>query len=427
MNFIIKQLYGGILLLAGLSLDLTVQAGDLKLWFQKPAKDAMTEALPIGNGRIGGVVFGGIDTERIQLNEDSLWTGNDHDYGAYQTLGDLYLGSTLGAPPEISCTSGQHASDGSEEVASCADNDPSTKWCIDMEGKPVVWQATASPKAEAGNSYTLTSANDVPERDPRSWEFAGSMDGQQWTTLDKQSDQQPFGNRGQSKTFTYNDPAAYHFYRLTFFSNNGDRLFQIADIDVPALTASGGKHTVEKYRRELDLATATAHTEYTEDGVQYCRDAFASNPDQVIVVRWSSDKPGSITGNVTLKGAHREMTTADDGTLSFSGKLGNGLQYETMARVITHGGATDVIDNTIQMHGCDDVEVLVVAGTDYVFDYSKHNLSGEAPHARLQAQLDAIKGFSIDLQPGFGGLWQVFRRTSCVADRQAKSGGGKYD
>jgi alpha-L-fucosidase 2 len=396
MNFIIKQSFLGILLLEGLSLDLTARADDLKLWYQKPAKDAMTEALPIGNGRIGGVVFGGVDTERIQLNEDSLWTGNDHDYGAYQTLGDLYLGSALGAPPEISCTSCQHSSDSSEDVASSADNDPSTKWCIDMEGKPVVWQATASPKAEAGNSYTLTSANDVPERDPRSWEFAGSMDGQQWTTLDKQSDQQPFGNRGQSKTFTYNDPTAYHFYRLTFFSNNGDRLFQIADIDVPALTASGGKHTVEKYRRELDLPTATAHTEYREDGVQYRRDVFASNPDQVIVVRWSSDKPRSITGNVTLKGAHRERTTAVDGTLSFAGKLGNGLQYETMARVIVRGGTTDVIDNSIQLHGCDDVEVLLVAGTDYVFDYSKHNMSGEAPHARLQAQLDAASAKSYD-------------------------------
>jgi alpha-L-fucosidase 2 len=396
VNFIPKQISGSILLLTALSFDITAQAGDLKLWYQQPAKDAMTEALPIGNGRIGGVVFGGISTERIQLNADSLWTGNDHDYGAYQCLGNLYLGTTIGAPPEISCVSGQHTSDNSQEVASSSDDDPSTKWCIVMEGKPVVWQATASPGAAAGSSYTLTSANDVPERDPRSWEFAGSMDGQLWTTLDKQSNQQPFANRGQSKTFTYNDPTAYHFYRLTFLSNNGDRLFQIADIDVPALTTSGEKHAVEKYHRELDLPTATAHTEFTENGVKYQRDAFASSPDQVIVVRWSADKPGSITGNVTLKDAHHEMTKAADSSLSFSGKLGNGLQYETMARVIAHGGTTDVVDNTIQLHGCDDVEVLLVAGTDYVFDYSKHNMSGESPHARLQAQLDAASAKSYD-------------------------------
>ena len=383
----------GLLVLAVFN---SAHAGDLKLWYLKPAQDAMNEALPIGNGRIGGVVFGGIDVDRIQLNEDSLWTGNDHDYGNYQTLGDLYLGSGVGTEPQVTCSSGQHASDKSEDIASSIDGDSSTKWCLDMQGKPVVWQATAVSGAEAGNTYTLTSANDVPGRDPRSWEFAGSMDGQTWTVLDKQTDQSPFERRGQAKTFSYKDPTAYHFYQFTFLENNGDRLFQLADIDVPALGPSTKRKLAENYRRELDLASATAHTEFTQDGTQFRRDAFASHADQVIVVRWSADKPGSITGAIKLKGAHQETTSAADQMLSFHGKLDNGEQYETIARVISHGGATEVDGDTIKVAGCDDVVVLLVAGTDYIFDYSKHNLSGESPKERLTAQLDAASAKSYD-------------------------------
>jgi alpha-L-fucosidase 2 len=53
------------------------QAGDwtdMKLWFRQPAKN-WNEALPISNGRLGAMVFGTVQTERLQLNEDTLWSG----------------------------------------------------------------------------------------------------------------------------------------------------------------------------------------------------------------------------------------------------------------------------------------------------------------------------------------------------------------
>ncbi|HTJ78423.1 MAG TPA: glycoside hydrolase N-terminal domain-containing protein [Rariglobus sp.] len=74
-----------------------LHAADLTLWYQAPAKNMINEALPIGNGRIGGLIAGGVERERIVLNEDSLWTGDENrsgDYagmGAYQTLGDLFI------------------------------------------------------------------------------------------------------------------------------------------------------------------------------------------------------------------------------------------------------------------------------------------------------------------------------------------------
>ena len=44
------------------------------LWFDKPAEQ-WTDALPVGNGRLGAMVFGGITSERLALNEDTLWSG----------------------------------------------------------------------------------------------------------------------------------------------------------------------------------------------------------------------------------------------------------------------------------------------------------------------------------------------------------------
>ena len=51
----------------------------LQLWYTQPAAQ-WTEALPLGNGRLGAMVFGGVPAERIQLNEDTLWSGHPRDW-----------------------------------------------------------------------------------------------------------------------------------------------------------------------------------------------------------------------------------------------------------------------------------------------------------------------------------------------------------
>ena len=82
-----------------------LNAGDLLLWYQQPVGSTfngtpppfINEALPIGNGRLGGLIAGGTAREQIVLNEDSLWTGdenpsvNDNTMGAYQCLGNLFI------------------------------------------------------------------------------------------------------------------------------------------------------------------------------------------------------------------------------------------------------------------------------------------------------------------------------------------------
>jgi alpha-L-fucosidase 2 len=53
-------------------------AGALTLWERQPARE-WVQAFPIGNGRLGGMVFGGIGLERIQLNEETIWVGQPQD------------------------------------------------------------------------------------------------------------------------------------------------------------------------------------------------------------------------------------------------------------------------------------------------------------------------------------------------------------
>ena len=51
----------------------------MQLWYNYPASE-WVEALPIGNGRIGAMIYGGVAREQIQFNEETLWTGEPHEY-----------------------------------------------------------------------------------------------------------------------------------------------------------------------------------------------------------------------------------------------------------------------------------------------------------------------------------------------------------
>jgi len=63
----------------------------MKLWYNKPGTDWMKHALPIGNGTLGGMFYGGVESEQIQFNEKTLWEGGPSSRGAYQNFGSLYI------------------------------------------------------------------------------------------------------------------------------------------------------------------------------------------------------------------------------------------------------------------------------------------------------------------------------------------------
>jgi len=213
------------------------------LWYDSPAGNWESEALPIGNGRLGAMLFGAADKEMVQLNEDSLWLGDEKDSGTYQNLGEF-------------------------EVA-------------------------------------------LPRTKP-----------------------------------------------------------------------------VENYRRELDISRALHTVTYTSDGVSYRREAFASFPDQVMVFRFTADKPGSHSGTLTLRDAHGAQLVIAPDRLTTAGKLPNGLQFETQMRVMNEGGTLVATPTGFAFQNVTSLTLVVGAGTDYLNQRAKGWRTGEAPHRQVNEQID---------------------------------------
>ena len=169
------------------------------LWYQRPATDWQSGALPVGNGRLGAMFFGDPDRERIQFNEQSLWGGlNDYDnalagqpdgaydtsvtgFGSYRNFGDVVV--TFAEQAVVTSPGGPYNNSSSETVAATIDGNSGTKWCIDGPPAKVQWLVKL-PGPVSVAQYTLTSANDVPARDPRNWTLSGSNDGDAWTVID---------------------------------------------------------------------------------------------------------------------------------------------------------------------------------------------------------------------------------------------------
>jgi alpha-L-fucosidase 2 len=402
-------------------------ASDLTLWYRQPAAKGMNEALPIGSGWFGGLIYAAPAQERIVLNEISFWTGteissdNYKEMGSYQMLGELLVDVQHGAgggaaiTPGIVCASEHKAFYEREEIAAACDGNTSTKWCVEHHGKPVIWELRLA-EARPLDSYSLTSANDTPARDPSTWEFCGSDDGRQWTTLDRHENEPSFEKRGVTKTYALKTPASFRLYRLVFQPSKKVPHFQVAEIGIPGVilpAATGIAAGIEDYRRALDLGTAVHTVCYKSGGVVHRREAFASHGDGVMAVRFLADRPASCTATVTLKGAHNETMQAAENTLTFAGVLENGLKYETKLVAIHDGGTVRANEGKLEFQNCDSVTLLLAAGTNYAMDYGRH-YRGEDPHPAIERRLTAaaLKGYDSLKAAHIADYQSLFNRVS---------------
>lgn len=85
--------------------------------------------------------------------------------------------------------------------------------------------------AQAAASYTITSGNDMPARDPKSWEFSGSNNGTDWTLLDKRSGE-VFGRRHLARVFSISNPQTFISYKLQITENQSGTGLQIAELSL---------------------------------------------------------------------------------------------------------------------------------------------------------------------------------------------------
>jgi alpha-L-fucosidase 2 len=365
-------------------------------------------AQPVGNGRLGAMVFGSPSRERIQFNDITLWTGGENpsggydinDFGCYQNFGDLFIeleGAKSEHPPGT-CTSGQVPFNGGEGPAAAADGNAGTKWCIEPKGKDVVWQVEL-PEAEVISTYAFTSGNDVPERDPQQWRFEGSTDGKSWTVLQEMKDQKPFAKRGEAKSFTLpagGKRAPLKHYRLTFPPNPGVSHFQLAEI-----TLGNPPTAPENYSRKLDLATGVHTVTWKSGDATITRETFASHADDVIVVNLRST--GKLSGKVRLAGAHGERNGMGrmEGSLAFGGELSNKLQYHARVYATDTDGKLRVSErdrfaDALHFNNASTLTLVLSAGTDYAMDPSKGFRTGIHPAKTVDERIEAVAAKKYD-------------------------------
>jgi hypothetical protein len=131
----------------------------------------------------------------------------------------------------IENTDGPDATEGSSKVI---DGDLTTKFLI-FTYDPTLYIQLKFRKAQHITSYTLTSANDSPSRDPKSWTISGSNDGNAWVLLDTRTNE-TFSDREKTNNYDFPNTTSYTYYRLNITANGGSALFQMAEwrvISVP--------------------------------------------------------------------------------------------------------------------------------------------------------------------------------------------------
>jgi alpha-L-fucosidase 2 len=386
----------------------SVACADHVLWYDRPAVKWEQEALPIGNGRLGAMLFGGVERERIQFNENTLWIGDETDTGAYQAFGDVWVEFGGGGLASAACASG-HRSPGREGVDASIDGEPGTKWCMEHGGRPVVWVG-ACPGGLVVSAYAFTSADDMPDRDPREWTLEGSDDGVAWTLLDRRAGQAPHAARHERREYTFSNERAFRHFRFTFAGHGSATHFQVAEIEL----GGGARTSASAYRRQLDLAQALHTVTYTRGGVTYTREAFASHPANVMAFRFTADRPGALAGSVALTDMHKGKVVAAGNRLTSSGSLAGyqykegsaqaesppqpyaiALDYEAQVVVLHDGGTVQAEEGRIRFEGAHQITLLLNAGTDFVQDRAQ-GWRGAHPHARITAQLEAAERAGYD-------------------------------
>ena len=159
---------------------------DLALWHGHPAKNWEREAFPLGNGRLGCMIFGGVGQERIQFNVDSLWTGDENpsgDYdtmGAYQNFGDVFISLDRGSSNTVEASQYRRELDLSRAVHRVTYTSGEVQFsretfCSHPAGV-LVSRLTANKPAQYSGSITLKDAhNTTAQAEGRRLRIAGEL------------------------------------------------------------------------------------------------------------------------------------------------------------------------------------------------------------------------------------------------------------
>jgi alpha-L-fucosidase 2 len=143
---------------------------------------------------------------------------------------------------------------------------------------------------------------------------------------------------------------------------------------------------VTNYYRDLNIQNATTHTSYVLNGVKYSRETFASFANNVIVVRLTASKPGSISFTASQTSQHIPyQSVIGNGGLNLTGTTSTHenvpgmIKFKSITKIINEGGTLLTGDHSINVEGANAVTILITIATNYV---NYHDISAnEAKHA----------------------------------------------
>lgn len=276
---------------------------ELKLWYNSPANintaessggEWMQQSLPLGNGNLGNLIFGGIAKERIHFNEKTLWTG--------------------GPSP-------------------------------------------SRPNYQFGNKATAYTDTEIEE-------YRKLLDDKSTNVF---NDDKSLGGYGMGAKIKF--PGENNLNKGSY-QDFGDIWLDFSKMGI-------NDKNVKDYRRELDIQTGIAATEFSYKDVTYKREHFVSNPDQVMVTELSASEKGKLDLDVKMELNNNGLegkTTFDEKnqTCTIEGKVkDNDLKFCTTMKLVLTGGklSVDEKNQVYQIQDADRVMIVMAAETDYKNDY----------------------------------------------------------
>jgi alpha-L-fucosidase 2 len=132
---------------------------------------------------------------------------------------------------------------------------------------------------------------------------------------------------------------------------------------------------VRDYRRQLDLDEGIARVEFSINETRFTREVFASNPDDVLVIRLSCDKPGQLSFTVKLSSGSLpcEISVQDSHTLAIDGRAvetkhsngETGVKFAGWVRILNTNGKVTANEDRLEVEGADAATLLVAANTNF--------------------------------------------------------------
>ena len=255
---------------------LSQSKASLKLWYKQPSGNTWENALPIGNGRLGAMVYGNVEKETIQLNEHTVWSGGPNRNDNPLALDSLAIIRQL-------------IFEGKQKDAER------------IAGRVIITKKSHGQKFEPVGSLQLA--------------FVGHEN----------------------------------------FSN---------------------------YSRELDIERAITKTSYTVNGITYTRQALASFPDRVVVMRLTASKPGSISFTAFFttpqKRAVIKTTPTKEltifGTTSDHETVKGMVNYKGIVRIKLESGSLNANDTSLTIKDANAVTIYISIATNF---NNYHDISGD--------------------------------------------------